>query len=565
MLSRYAFGLASCLNIVAAGVTPLTPAIRVRNAPGASTADTYRAVGRALYEAREEKGKVAFDANVTLDHSWNGATLFTYAPDPDEVAPNANVAGTVTITCTTCYIKGIAKASLTVAEDFDIGMAMQKTIDSVQVQVDNLTDHVVDDIQEYFSGVIVKASDGFDADDFEFPTLNYTFDVDVPTIPQSDLRFTFDGMEMYVALQTSLNAGATYNLNLFSSNSPLGISIGKNLKAGLVFTIDLILMVEGEIDISSGFHIKLEDDISIHIPLFDDKVGSIGFNGGKFEFLPVTIEKAGTVLSAFLKIGAQVGFELSTPTTLPALPDISGGIEVGVFANVAEFVTNVTQAPKDDDCELQVVQGYAFAIGAAAGATVKVADIEYGPVAETSIPIFYTELSSACAIKGNPTPAPAVTPRAFELQRADLTTTTISTSNIYTGVTCMNTTLINCPVSQQKTTQYTVTKTTVVSVPSGETATFPASTSSGVASVIEFGESVQSLFSTSGSPTSYVPPPPPSDTATAGATNHESNNDDESLKDKLTKGTVGGVDKKVIIGASVGGGLLLIAIIAGLL
>jgi hypothetical protein len=44
----------------------------------------------------------------------------------------------------------------------------------------------------------------------------------------------------------------------------------------------------------------------------------------------------------------------------------------------------------------------------------------------------------------------------------------------------------------------------------------------------------------------------------------EHGDDDTSFKDKI-KGKIGGADKKIIIGASVGGGIALIAIVGGLL
>lgn len=117
--------------------------------------------------------------------------------------------------------------------------------------------------------------DGIDLDDFEFPTFNYTFDLDVPSIPECNLRFQFDGLELYMMIDTILGVGATYELNLYSSNTPLGISITKDLEIGIIFAIDLILAVEGQIDISSGFHIKLEDGLAIDIALFSDDVSDI--------------------------------------------------------------------------------------------------------------------------------------------------------------------------------------------------------------------------------------------------------------------------------------------------
>jgi hypothetical protein len=437
-------------------------------------------------------------------------------------------------------------------------------------EIERLTESVENQFKVYVQDTVTKFSDGIDTDDFTFPTINATFNVDVPAIPQTDLQFTFDGMEMYIAIETSLSVGATYTLNLFSSKSIVGMAVGKNLKVGLVFTIDLILTVEGAIDITNGFHIKLDDGITINIPLFDDKVGNLAFNGGQFEFLPVTIESAGVVLSAVLQIGAQVGFEISTGAAIGVFPAVSGGIEVGVFANIAEFITNVTTASGDDECDMRVVQGYQFALGAQAGATVMVKTEEYGPALETSVPIWYTELADVCAIKGKatPTPTPAVTPRAIANRNAEYTTTTLTTALTYTGVACKESTLVNCPVSLQTTTQYTSTKTLVTTALSGMDVNFPETTFTGVPSTIAFGSNVQTLTATSGSPVSYVPPPP----SDVSAKEHDDkdddkdddNDDDRSFKEKLN-GEIGGVDKKIVIGASLGGGIALIAVVGGLL
>jgi hypothetical protein len=422
----------------------------------------------------------------------------------------------------------------------------------------------------YVQSTVTKLSDGIDTDDFAFPTINATFNVDVPAIPQTDLQFTFDGLEMYIELDTSLSVGATYTLNLFSSNSIVGISGGKALKVGLVFTIDLILAVEGAINISNGFHIKLDDGITINIPLFDDKVGNLVFNGGQFEFLPVTIESAGVVLSATLRIGAQVGFEITTGAAIGVFPAVSGGIEVGVFANIAELITNVTVASDDDECDVRVVQGYQFALGAQAGATVMVKTEEYGPAYETSVPIWYTELADVCGIKGKstPTPTPAVTPRAIANRVAEYTTTTLTTPVTYTGVACMESTLVDCPVSLQTTTQYTSTKTLITTALSGMDVDFPETTFTSVPSIVTFGSNVQTLTATSGSPVSYVPPPP-SDVSTKEHDDSDDNSDDDSDDDRSFKeklnGEIGGVNKKAVIGGSVGGGIALIAIIGGLL
>lgn len=76
-------------------------------------------------------------------------------------------------------------------------------------------------------------------------------------------------------IDTTLSMGATYNLPLYKSETVLGVSVTESLEVGIIFTIDLILSVEGEIDISSGFHIKLEDGLAIDIALFSNDVSDI--------------------------------------------------------------------------------------------------------------------------------------------------------------------------------------------------------------------------------------------------------------------------------------------------
>jgi hypothetical protein len=99
--------------------------------------------------------------------------------------------------------------------------------------------------------------------------------MEIPAIPECNLQFTFDELELYLNVDTIFSLGATYELNLYSSSTPLGISITKDLEVGVIFAIDLILSVEGEIDISSGFHIKLDDGLRIDIALFGDDVSEI--------------------------------------------------------------------------------------------------------------------------------------------------------------------------------------------------------------------------------------------------------------------------------------------------
>jgi hypothetical protein len=277
-------------------------------------------------------------------------------------------------------------------------------------------------------------------------------------------------------------------------------------------------------------------------------------NGGNFEFLPVTIQSAGVVLTALLRVGVQAGLDVSTPTETISGErlSLSAGVVVGVWADVAQFTTNVTAAPEGSICELRVIEEYSILLGANVGATLAIDGQAWGPTPNTQVPIFYTTLADACAVSGNTTAAASAAATAATLNaRADLTTTTLSTKITYTATMCQSTGLVNCPVSLQTTTKNSVTKTLVTSVPSGSDATFPATTQASVLSTIAFGTRKQELASTSGSPVSYVPP---ASTTSSGPSGISS----------VIKGKTGRVSNKIIIGVSVGVGVpVFIAIVAG--
>jgi len=295
----------------------------------------------------------------------------------------------------------------------------------------------------------------------------------------------------------------------------------------------------------------------------------------------VTVESAGVVFTAALRIGIYTGLTIGAPSAFSVIPGVNnmeGGIQLSVFANLAEFTTNVSYVPNDPDCEIKAVQEFQVALGAAAGMSVAIDIVTWGPVAETKVPIWNTQLAEVCASKGTPRPTPTpgiatVTPTSTSASKSDessasatpsstseankkrqqMETTELKTTITHTAVGCASSVSAGCPVSLQQTAQSEEVKTTTVTYPSGsEVPTFPGSMQSTIPanSAREFGSNVQSIDKTSGSPTSYTPPP-----------TKEPGKLDEALN-----GEVGGVSKKVIVGVSVGvGGALLIAAIAGFL
>lgn len=274
------------------------------------------------------------------------------------------------------------------------------------------------------------------------------------------------------------------------------------------------------------------------------------------------IESAGVALKAVLRITIRAGFEISTPeisilgVNVAEVLDLnaSAGVEVSVWTHIAELTTNVTIVPAGDEidgCQLRVEEGYQLGIGAAAGAMVAIADHTWGAAPSTTTPIYFTAFTQ-CAIQSTPasasstiTSSASIAARQVGETTESLTTTTISTQVTYRGIQCMEYERVDCPVSLQRTTKTVTEITLVTSVPSGVEATFPATMQTTGVQPISFGTGVKKLFETSGPPTAYTPTP------TA-----------ESRLGFL-EGDIGGVDKRIIFGVSLGGGILVLLAIIG--
>ncbi|KAL2823431.1 hypothetical protein BDW59DRAFT_148614 [Aspergillus cavernicola] len=499
--------------------------------------DTTIAIKRALHAAR---GTTHTTNRTYLTKSWADATLFSIgASSSTNSSEDATLDLEVglSVTCTACYINGSVSSFLTVENNFNVTEAVDSVIDEIA----NVTESAFDQLETY-------ARDSVDdlPDIPAWPTLDLDFDLDdTVAFPDVHAQFEFNDLELYLELDVQLSAGATYTLNLFTSESVAGFSI-PGLEAGALFKVSLVLIAQAEINISSGIHIKLDDGLALDLELFNKNVSGITLPGGRMEFLPITIEGHGS-LQALLQLEASVGFEIAPPDSLGVLEVVgfSAGIGTEVFAYVADFLFQVDASTDEDaECAVEAVAEYTLAVGAAAGATIAVADYQWGPAPSTTVPVFYTTLASICA--GTKTSSSTITPSATLEQRdSDLKTTTVSTTTTYTAVNCASQGLVNCPVRLQRTTSIERAMTTVLTVESGIEATFPASTFTSLTGAIPFGDNVRRLGPTSGTPVSYVPPPvTPSPTGDA-----ETGDDDtsESADDMDSSN-----NNKLIIGLSVG-------------
>lgn len=282
----------------------------------------------------------------------------------------------------------------------------------------------------------------------------------------------------------------------------------------------------------------------------------------------MTVDTSGLVFDATLRLGVTAGLNMSQDLGKDFIK-LAAGSSATVYTDLARFTTNITTpetlelATRDENCLMPVVESYEFGLGALAGAFVQFRDEKWGPTPNTSVQIYYTTLYSACAIK--PTSSRASndarqTAQALLAERADLTETEVTSVVTITNIVCQSTGLRNCPASLQTTVQVTTTSTAIVSVAEGEAPAFPATATTGrIAAVAAFGEAVQKLTGSSGSPVSYVPP-----TETDGS----SIGDGVSGTIDDTKDEYNGMSeefKRLVIGLSAGlGGAFIAAVAAGI-
>ena len=194
----------------------------------------------------------------------------------------------MTISCKNCYINGSLTAEVSFAGNYNASQVLQNVTQTVETDAKNITDQAITIFDAVFDEIGQAAknavSGDFSFDQLQYPTLPLDFDLDIPEIPGISLQFTFDDLEMYMELETSLSAGATYQLNLYTSESEVGIAISDEVLLGVVAVVDLIIDAQSEVDISSGFHLKMDDGLSLDLEMFSKNVSNIHLYGSLFDF-----------------------------------------------------------------------------------------------------------------------------------------------------------------------------------------------------------------------------------------------------------------------------------------
>ncbi len=189
----------------------------------------------------------------------------------------------VSVVCTSCYFTAHATAELLVRDDGNLTASISSLVTRFASDVRNLTSTIVDEFIDTFGD---DAIDLFhlDLDGLEWPTIDADFSLvaadahagaaDI-ALPSFQFQLTVNAFEVYLQLHTNIAGSATYTVNLYTSETVVGIRLGNGLEFGVVLTVDLIMNVDGGVVMDSGFHLRMDEALSLTVDLFANSVSDI--------------------------------------------------------------------------------------------------------------------------------------------------------------------------------------------------------------------------------------------------------------------------------------------------
>ncbi|OAA54989.1 hypothetical protein SPI_08493 [Niveomyces insectorum RCEF 264] len=204
------------------------------------------------------------------------------------------------------------------------------------------------------------------------------------------LRLDFHGVEAQMDVGVTVSDEALYTINLFTSKTPLGLGL-PGLTVGVVVYVDLVFRVSAELDMTAGgFNVRLTDGAYIEAGLLSGKITGASFKGVTARSLPVTVQQGDATLQADLRVRVECGV---TGTIVEKLSGSGGEAELGVYANLVEFVTELSTT---DTCALQAVEWWDLNVGAFARFDVEIAEKTFGAVPTVSTTLLTAPTETRC-------------------------------------------------------------------------------------------------------------------------------------------------------------------------
>ncbi|KAJ3571199.1 hypothetical protein NPX13_g5460 [Xylaria arbuscula] len=151
------------------------------------------------------------------------------------------------------------------------------------------------------TGEVVASAMLPDISDIDITDLGDVFD-------DSMLGLTFNGVGATIDLDLTAAASGDFSVPLLTSESPIGVS-GPGFEVGVVFSVNLVLKVDGQVETEGGFKVTIPSGSSFIIPFDDSKPNVANFNGASASLLPITVDLPATITAA-LQLKVEAGVKL---------------------------------------------------------------------------------------------------------------------------------------------------------------------------------------------------------------------------------------------------------------
>lgn len=196
----------------------------------------------------------------------------------------------IAVVCTTCYVTGQVTAELAITpppgsgNNFNASANISSVAHAFVGDVANITTAVLDDVEAAIKNATadLKSSPSLAGlrkafDDLtEPPTIDADFALAAAVaLPEYQFRLTLDAFDLFIQTQTSVSGAATYTVNLYTSESEVGLRLGNGVELGIVLTVDLLMSLDAGLQIDSGFHLRLDDGLALNVDLFGNDVADI--------------------------------------------------------------------------------------------------------------------------------------------------------------------------------------------------------------------------------------------------------------------------------------------------
>ncbi|EFX05274.1 hypothetical protein CMQ_3343 [Grosmannia clavigera kw1407] len=235
------------------------------------------------------------------------------------------------------------------------------------------------------------------------------------SILKPKLRLDFSGVAAFIDLGVKVADKATYTYTIFSSESPVGISL-HDVSLGLVFYVDLVLSLSAEVELEGGFFVQVGNDSYLEADIRKGTIVDSLFTDTTVTAIPITVSSGDATFKADLRLRVEAG----------ASVDILGAgldAELGIYANILEFIVEAQNTPA---CDVMLSETWDINAGAFLDADVVINYSSFGAVPTISTTLYQGPTATQCI---------RTTSSATTITTASASASASSKSHVHTNAT----------------------------------------------------------------------------------------------------------------------------------